>query len=432
MGLYSKKTDNILYVDCFAGMAGDMFLASLIDMTDIAGGEGLLRRELEKIPLSDYELRIFKDKRGGISGLRFDVILGKDHGHRHLADIELIIKNSGLSDRVKSETMSIFKLLAEAEAKVHGETVDHVHFHEVGAVDSIIDIAGAMIMLEYLGWPQVIFSPLNIGSGTVKCAHGILPVPAPAVAELLKGFEVYSAGDPMERVTPTGAVLVKALAEHAAYPFPHGCLEKTGVGLGCRDGELPNLLRVSLLGSAEGCLRDRCVELSANIDDMTPQDLSFAMEKLFEAGALDVWFENIQMKKNRPAVKLCCLGHETAARRLVDVVLNDTTTLGVRQKSVDRIVLDRSLDVFKTSLGMVHIKSAVSGGRIIKQMPEFDDISRIAKEQGMSISEVRAVLAREEFMPVLTKEDVHDEQKNEAAHIHKHNEHEHEHEHHKH
>jgi uncharacterized protein (TIGR00299 family) protein len=385
---------NILYADCFAGIAGDMFLASLIDISE---GEEYLRREFEKIPLENYELRIFADKRGGIRGLRFDVVSGEGHGHRHLSDIKEIISGSGLSDNVKSRVINVFTLLAEAEAKVHGDSVEHVHFHEVGAVDSIIDVAGAMIMLEHMGWPQVVFSPLNIGSGTVKCEHGVLPVPAPAAAELLCGIEVFSEGDQMERVTPTGAVLVKALGGQTALGFPAGKILKNGFGLGARDGNPPNLVRVSLIKPLGCALEDICIELSANIDDMTPQDLSFVMDKLFKAGALDVWFENIQMKKNRPAVKLCCLGQKNTQKKLTDVILNHTTTLGVRWTAVSRTVLERRTDDFKTKLGIVRIKSAFSGGRTVKQMPEFEDIRRIAEDMGLTLSEVRAIIAHEDL-----------------------------------
>lgn len=406
---------NVLYADCFAGIAGDMFLASLID---ISVGEEYLRNQFRKIPLENYEVKVSADKRGGIRGLRFDVSSGKGHGHRHLQDIIMIITQSGLSDNVKSRIINIFTLLAEAEAKVHGDPVDHVHFHEVGAVDSVIDIAGAMIMLEHMGWPEVVFSPLNIGSGTLKCEHGILPVPSPAACELLSGIEVFSEGDSMERVTPTGAALVKALGGRTSAAFPAGKIIKSGVGLGTREGTPPNLLRVSLIEPSGEMTEDSCIELSANIDDMTPQDLSFAMDKLFEAGALDVWFENIQMKKNRPAVKLCCLGRRNTCKSITEVFLRHTTTLGVRRVAEGRTVLSRRIDAFSTKLGVVRIKSALSGSRTVKQMPEFEDIRRIASDLGTTVSDVRALLACEDF--TIPDQGVHRDKKQNLNTVYKH------------
>lgn len=402
MGEFINGSDKTLYVSCAAGIAGDMFLAAL---TDIADGGEYIKGELGKLPLSGYSVELFRDVRGGISGLRFSVTADETHAHRGLADIAEIILESGLSEKVKSETMRVFSLLAGAEAKVHGVRPEEIHFHEVGAVDSIIDLTGAMIMLDFLGWPEVVFSPLNVGGGTVKCAHGVLPVPAPAVAELLQGVSVYSEGEPMERVTPTGAALVKALGAVISPAMPRGRIEKTGTGLGSRDSLLPNALRAVLLEREGGGGRqERCAELSANIDDMTPQDLSAVMGSLFEAGALDVWFEPIQMKKNRPAVKLCCLAAMSMRYNLAETVLRETTTLGVRMQETERYVLDRRVDAFDTPLGEVRVKSAVSQGKVIKQMPEFDDILKLSKRHGMSVLAVRDILASLEFLPDMSGE----------------------------
>lgn len=393
-----KEGKIVLYVNCAAGIAGDMFLAAL---TDISGDEGYLRAELAKLPLAGYSVKLFRDVRRGISGLRFEVEADEGHVHRHLGDIRQIITESGLPARVKAETIRAFTLLAEAEAKVHGTDIDSVHFHEVGAVDSIIDLTGAMIMLDRLGWPKVVFSPLNIGGGTVNCVHGVLQVPAPAVAELLKGVSVYSEGEPMERVTPTGAALVKALGASVSPAMPGGKIENTGTGLGSRDSRLPNVLRVISLEAEDGDSfgDEKCVELCANIDDMTPQDLSAVMERLFEEGALDVWFEPIQMKKNRPAVKLCCLGSPDSRAGLAGTILRETTTLGVRVLPAERYTLERRVDEFETPLGTVRIKSALSDGAVVKQAPEFDDVLRLSKRHGMPILAVREILASQDFVP---------------------------------
>ena len=382
----------MIYVDCFAGIAGDMFLAAMLDMT---GSFEHLKKELVSIPLSGYSLDLFRDKRAGISGLRFDVISDEEHCHRHLSDIKKMILASSLSNEIKKMTINTFTLLAEAEGKVHGEPAENIHFHEVGAVDSIIDITGTMIMLEHLGWPEVIFSPLNVGSGTVKCAHGVLPVPAPATTELLKGLPVYSSGDPMERVTPTGAVLVKSLGGKTLTGMPPGKILNTGIGLGSRDGALPNILRTTMFEKNNVFLSDRGVELSANIDDMLPQDLSYLMEKLFDAGALDVWFENIQMKKNRPAIKICTLSHEDVAVQLQETILRESSSLGVRKIYVERSMLERCTNILETSIGSVRMKSALMDGKVVKEMPEFEDIRKIAFERSMPLSKVRMIVAHE-------------------------------------
>jgi len=386
-----------LYVNCGAGIAGDMFLASLLDIT---GDEEYLKSELAKLPLFGYRLKLFRSSRGGLSGLRFEVETDETHSHRNLADIKKIIRGGGLADKVKEETLRAFTILAEAEGKVHGMAAGEVHFHEVGAVDSIIDLTGVMIMLSRLGWPEVIFSPLNIGSGTVRCAHGTLPVPAPAVAELLQGISVFSEGEPMERVTPTGAALVRALGAKISPSMPRGRIKKTGVGLGARDSALPNALRSVLVenDAAAAGEPEVCCELCANIDDMTPQDLSAAMELLFEAGALDVWFEAIQMKKNRPAVKLCCLGTQETRDSLAAIFLSATTTLGVRFHNCERYVLKRRTDSFRTPLGEVRVKSAVTREGVIKQMPEFEDVLRLSKEHGIPVTAVREILAERDFL----------------------------------
>lgn len=395
---HGRNKMRTLYLNCTAGIAGDMFLAALLEIAD---GERHLRAELAKLPLAGYEVDIYRAVRGGFSGLRLEVRSDETHAHRHLNDIRRILSGSGLSQQVRDETERAFTLLAEAEGKVHGVGAEDVHFHEVGAVDAIIDLTGAMIMLEYLGWPQVIFSPLNVGSGTVTCAHGVLPVPAPAVAELLQGVEIYSHGEPMERVTPTGAALVKTLGGIIKSSLPRGIMGKSGVGLGSRDSVLPNALRAVMIeGVAEPlAVAESYCELCSNIDDMSPQDLSAVMTSLFEAGALDVWFEPIQMKKNRPAVKLCCIGATVAREALAEIFLRETTSLGVRVHQGERYILDRRIDEFDTPLGKVRVKSAISQGKVIRQMPEFDDILRLSKQNEMPVLSVREILSSLELVP---------------------------------
>lgn len=421
---YQIGKKRVLYVNCAAGIAGDMFLAAL---ADASGGEGHLRTELAKLPLAGYAIKLSREARNGISGLRFVVETDDTHAHRHLGDIEKIVMGSGLGEKVKTETMRAFTLLAEAEAKVHGTDIGSVHFHEVGAIDSIIDLTGSMILLDYMGWPEVLFSPLNVGSGTVRCGHGVLPVPAPAAAELLKGISVYSEGEPMERVTPTGAALVKTLGASVCPTMPAGKLKTTGTGLGMRESLLTNALRVLILETEGGiaCERELCYELCANIDDMTPEDLSVAMERLFAAGALDVWFEPIQMKKNRPAVKLCCLAAQESRDVLAETILRETTSLGVRVSAMERYVMQRRIDSFQTVLGTVRVKSALERGTVMKQMPEFDDVLRLAEQHDMPMMAVREILASQDFLPVIheagTDEHAHGQQRQgcgDAEHAH--------------
>ena len=321
-----------LYLDCFAGAAGDMIVGALLNLVP---SPSVLRDGLKKVTAfapEEYELVIEEGVKNGIAGINFDVILpgtphdggegdgghreqepahdGHGHVHRHLADVEALIAGSGLSDRVKREALRAFSLLAQAEARVHGVRPDQVHFHEVGAVDSIIDIVGTFILMDFLGWPRVISSPINTGSGTVRCAHGVLPVPAPATEVLLHGLPVFAEGEPMERTTPTGALLIGMLADGFG-PLPPGRITASGFGLGNRTTpDMPNVLRALLMESGaedDGLVRERLALLECNIDDMNPQDFEPVSEKLFHDGALDVWTEPIYMKKSRPAVRFCCL-----------------------------------------------------------------------------------------------------------------------------
>jgi uncharacterized protein (TIGR00299 family) protein len=288
-----------------------------------------------------------------------------------------------------------FAVLAEAEAKVHGTTVDKIHFHEVGAVDSIVDIAGTFILMGLLKWPRVISSKINVGSGTVKCAHGILPVPAPAALELLNGLPVFSAGEEMERTTPTGALLIRLLAS-AFSAMPHGKVVFAGYGTGKNESrDIPNVLRATLMESGEiESDYDFCVLIETNIDDMTPQDYLPAMDKLFERGALDVWMEPIYMKKNRPAQKFCCLTPPEKKDAAAEIILRHTTTQGVRYHTVSRNKLFWSIDEMNTPLGLVRMKSSRLGDKVLRVSPEHDDLKRIAAEHDMPLSEVRAEMAK--------------------------------------
>ncbi|GHS86998.1 UPF0272 protein [Synergistales bacterium] len=384
-----------LYFDCFAGISGDMLVGALFALSPDLNA---FKAELAKMTAfnsDDYSVSFEESAKNGITGTHFKVHTHEHHPHRGLHDIEGIIMSSSLSERIKRETMRAFALLADAEARVHGTTPDKIHFHEVGAVDSILDIVGTYILIDKLGWPRVLCSPINVGSGTVQCAHGVLPVPAPATEILLRNVPIYSNGSPMERTTPTGALLAKCLAD-AFSPLPGGVIVTSSYGLGTRDSDIPNVLRVLLMESApkepEGFERDRVASLAANIDDMNPQDFALVCERLFEAGALDVWCESIFMKKGRPGVKLSCLCESESADALSKLMLKNTTTQGVRRSTLDRVKLCYKIEKISTSLGELNVKTAYLDGEPLRSTPEYEDVKRIAVARGLSMPEVRSVI----------------------------------------
>ncbi|MDR1740600.1 MAG: nickel pincer cofactor biosynthesis protein LarC [Synergistaceae bacterium] len=386
-----------LYFDCFAGISGDMTVGALFELVpDAAMFRGVLAG-LRRLPPSEYEISLGKDVRHGLVGTRFVVQTGEHHPHRSLRDVEEIVMDSSLSDRVKTEVARAFARLAEAEARVHGTTPDKIHFHEVGAVDSIIDIVGTYVLIEALGWPRVLCSPINVGSGTVECAHGVLPVPAPATEVLLHGLPVFSRGEPMERTTPTGALLARSLAS-AFTSIPDGVIASAGHGIGARESDIPNILRVLLMDAKEasgGFERDAVSLLESNIDDMNPQDFELAAERLFEAGALDVWLEHVSMKKGRPGVKLCCLCRPEQADFLSVCMLCNTTTQGVRRLAADRAKLRHTVEERDTSFGKIRFKSAYLGESVLRRTPEYDDLKRAALERGVPLAEVRHAASQE-------------------------------------
>lgn len=375
----------VAYFNCFAGASGDMIMGSLLDAgLDIEK----LKSELEKLNLSNYKIQADKGMRKGISGTKFDVTIPHEHHHRGLGDILNIINQSDLSAEIKETSTKIFTRLAEAEAKIHNKTVDEIHFHEVGAVDAIVDIVGAVIGLNLLGIDQVITSPFYIGTGTLKCAHGILPVPAPATQELLKGVPTKSTGIESELVTPTGAAILTTLAESHS-PMPSMTVEMTGYGLGGRDLDIPNVLRVSI-GTTESVMDQDCVQLiETNIDDMNPQFYEHIMERLFAQGAKDVFLTPIIMKKSRPGVIVSVLAVPDDVDDCIQILFNETTTLGVRISEVKkRRVLDREIVTLDTPWGEARVKIRETSQGKKSVAPEYDDCKRIAQENGIPIQDV--------------------------------------------
>ena len=385
--------ETILYYDCFAGISGDMNLAALLDL---GVPEAHLRAELAKLPVTGYELRVGRDSRKGITGTRVDVdVSAAPHAHAHRAwrDIRLLIESSALDDAVKRRAGAIFSLLAEAEAKIHGTTVEEVHFHEVGAVDSIVDIVGAAICLEFLKPDRVLASSVELGGGFVKAGHGMLPVPAPATALLLVGVPTRSGAVPFEMTTPTGAAILASCVS-SFTDDKRFTTRRVAHGIGHRDTEIPNVLRLFLAEATEAARQDaRLVE--CNLDDMSPEVSGHLFDVLFAAGASDVFFTPIVMKKSRPAVTLSVLCPVEKEGAIVDVILRETTTFGMRSTTILKTAIEREERTVSTRLGEVKVKIGRRNGRFLKAKPEFEDCRRIAREKGMALCDVMAVVQRD-------------------------------------
>ena len=409
---------NTLYYDLFAGISGDMHLGALLDL---GVPEQHLREELGRLGLGGFDIDVRRDSRKAITGTRVEVLLtdvghgrvshvhdshvhGSPHAHhRNLRDIKGIVSSSELSEAVKSRSLAMFRRLAEAEAKIHGSTVDEIHFHEVGAVDSIVDIVGAAVCLEYLSVDRILASPVELGGGFVHCAHGTLPVPAPATAELLRGIPVKTGAVPHEMTTPTGAVIL-AVNVHEFTPNMGLTVERVGYGIGGRDTDIPNVLRV-FLGESDNDAGAVCGErgrvapmqdvdrvdavlLECNIDDMNPEIYEYLMDKLLEDGASDVFFTPITMKKSRPAVKISVLCGPEGEGDALETLLLNTPTLGVRSTRVSKTTLRRDFSTVDTPFGEVRVKNAHYGGRLIKSKPEYEDCRRLAEQAGVPLREV--------------------------------------------
>ena len=376
----------IAYLDCFSGISGNMMLGALIEL---GVGEDVLRADLAGLGIEGWELVVKPVHRGALAATLVEVEIGHDHAHRHLYHIHDIINNSTLPDPVKKNAAGIFSSLAHAEAKIHGESVEHVHFHEVGAVDAIVDIVGAAVGLYRLGVEKVYCSPLPVTRGWVKSAHGEIPLPAPAAAALLQDVPTYGVEGDYELVTPTGAAIVKTLA-HSFGLQPAMTVNKIGFGAGSADFARPNVLRV-FLGeeqSAAAGMNERLTLLETNIDNMNPELFEPLMERLFAAGALDVYFTPIMMKKSRPAIVLSALCNPKDKEPLAQIIFSNSTTLGVRISQIERRCLQREFKEIETPWGKVKIKLARANEQIVSASPEYEDCKRLAAEHDLSVREV--------------------------------------------
>ncbi len=388
-----------LYLDCFSGISGDMFLGAMLDL---GLDESEFLDELKKLPLSDFEVQIKKSSNGGIMGTDVMVETCEHHPHRGLRDIYEIIDESLLKPEVKEKSKKAFLKLAGAEGRIHGRPPEKIHFHEVGAVDSIIDIVGACILMDMLSPESVIASPVNVGSGTVKCAHGILPVPAPATIELLNGIPAYSDGEDGELTTPTGALLLSVFVDKFGK-MPHGTPIKTGYGLGKTVKKSPNVLRAVIIDTnpesdmdmSHVLDHDKVAVLEANIDDMNPQFYSDVLESLFSKGALDAFLTPVIMKKSRPGIKLTCICEPDKRQQMAETILEETTTIGVRWHLMERYKLYRDTKTTETSLGEIRVKVSKRGNDIIRITPEYEDLRAISRQQNMSVIKAFEVLEKE-------------------------------------
>lgn len=378
------------YFDCSAGASGDMILGALLD----AGlGIDRLRDELGKLHLDRFTVDVTTVSKRGIRGSQALIHIDQDHHHhvhRHFSHIRQMIEGSELDAVIKDRSVAIFKRLAEAEAKVHQTTLEHVHFHEVGAVDAIVDVVGSVAGLTALGIEKIMCSPLHLGSGTVECAHGTLPVPAPGTAELVKGKPVYATGVQGELLTPTGAAILTTLASDFG-PMPPMTVDRIGYGAGTADPPIPNLLRVFVGECSEGAAEydyDRVAVIETNVDDMNPQIYDYLVEKMLAMGALDVYLVPIQMKKNRPATLINVLCAQDRVEEFAGVLLRETTTIGLRWRVDNRIKASRSFSQVHTELGPITFKVAAVDGRTINATPEYDDCKRLALQTGVPLKDV--------------------------------------------
>jgi len=391
---------NAIYLDCFAGISGNMLLGALLD----AGAPAeLLRTELAKLAVTGYQVNVSRVDKGGINAFYLDVQIDEAvHEHRNLADIVAIIEQSTLKPAVKETSKAIFTRLAQAEAKVHGMPLDEIHFHEVGAVDSIVDIVGIAWALDYLCIEHIYASRLRVGSGFVTCCHGLIPVPAPATAELLHGIPYYPGDIEKELVTPTGAAVLATLGTGFGS-MPAGFISsKIGYGAGTWNIAIPNVLRLYLgevtvtnKNGQDENPNDEQLVIEANIDDQTPEIYGYIMDRLFAVGALDVWLTPIIMKKNRPATKLSVLAAPNCLNKVTEIILQETTSIGMRFYPVVRAMADREFIVIGLPWGDVKVKISSYQGKICNVAPEYEDCRKIAEKSGMPLKVVQQLALKE-------------------------------------
>lgn len=381
----------IAYFDCFSGISGDMTVGALLD----AGLKiETLETELKKIDLTGYQLEADKVAKKGISATQFKVKIKEEGAERRFKDILTILKKSKLDEEIKKEVIRIFFNIAQVESKIHQKDMDEIHFHEIGGLDSIIDITSTVIGIKILGIEEIYSSALPLGKGFVECAHGIIPVPAPATLELLKNIPTYGGGIESEMITPTGAAIISSLTKSFGER-PLMEIERIGYGAGEKEFNIPNLLRISigekrLKGEQlkDSYVSDEAVLIETNIDDMNPEFYDYIMDQLFSQGALDVFLTPIQMKKNRPAHMLSILVYEQDLKEILEVLFSESTTLGVRMREIKRMKLTQQDFIADTKHGKIRVKVGIFKGKIKNIAPEYIDCKKIAKQQQIPLKEV--------------------------------------------
>lgn len=382
MGSYRVTMSKVIYFDCFSGISGDMILGALCDAgLDIND----LRTMLHTLPIDGWTIDATREVRGWLSGTRMHVVAPEQASHRHLHDVVAIINASQLPAHVKTQAIAVFTKLAEAEAHIHGVTREQVHFHEVGALDAIVDIVGIVAGLSLLEVTQIYASPLPLGSGWVKAAHGEIPIPAPATLHLLSEANAPIIPDQatFELVTPTGAAVLATLAQ---FRRPTMNLERIGYGFGKKQTERPNALRV-WLGRTKSPA-ETLVLLACNIDDQTPEQLAYVCERLMSSGARDVWQTSITMKKGRAAVQLSLLCDADREAEMVDILMHQSSTLGMRRQLVERHVADRDIQHVQTPYGVIRVKHKIWQGQRITSAPEYEDCAHAARQHNVPIQMV--------------------------------------------
>ena len=374
----------IAYLDCFSGISGDMMLGALLD-----AGLDLkkLDVELKKLNVPGFKIRSRKVVRNGISGTKFDVLTQEQHKHRNLKDICTLIQKSKLDDDIKTSAKKAFTDLATVEAAIHHKEINEIHFHEIGAIDSIVDIVGSFIGIKLLEIEAVYASRVHLGTGFVKCQHGTFPLPAPATLALLKNVPVYSQGIEAELVTPTGACLLKNLVKSFG-PMPAMKMTATGYGAGYKELSIPNVLRISIGETQVSYEKDEVILIETNIDDMTPENIGYVQEMLFSNGAKDVFLTSIFMKKNRPGVKLSVLIDAEKLDRMLSIVFTETTSLGVRLQYMERRKLAHEIVSVKTALGHGNVKIGKRGNDIKTLSPEYESCREIAIKKKLPFKQV--------------------------------------------
>lgn len=378
----------ILYLDCAMGCAGDMLTAALLELFP---NPVEVLAELNGLGIPSVKFIREKSIKCGITGTHLRVLIADDeegecehHHHTGMADIAHIVEHLQVSDSVKQQVLDIYGIIADAESKVHGQTVEQVHFHEVGAMDAVADITATAYLMDKLGVEQAYASPVHVGSGQVKCAHGLLPVPAPATALILQGVPIYGGEVKGELCTPTGAALLKYYVNHFG-DMPTMAVNAIGYGMGKKDFDAPNCVR-AMLGESAG-ETDDILELSCNLDDMTGEEIGFAMEQLLSAGALDVFTTAVGMKKSRPGIMLTVLCRPGDKEAILPLIFRHTTTLGIRENRLHRYVLNRKTETLQTPYGPVRQKIATGYG-VERKKYEYEDLARLARENNVSLKDI--------------------------------------------